>query len=92
MPAQIVGEAQPLRVGIVSPPFFEVYGVRATAGRTFARDEDQPGKEKVTVLTHRAWSSLFGGEPIPSRAAASEAEPVPASEAERAAELAHEPD
>jgi len=41
---------------------------------------------------HIPWSSLFGGEPIPSRAAASEAEPVPASEAERAAELAHEPD
>jgi putative ABC transport system permease protein len=56
------GEAQSLRVGIVSPPFFEVYGVRTAAGRTFARDEDRPGKEKVTVLTHRAWTSLFGGD------------------------------
>lgn len=56
-------EAQPLRVGIVSPPFFEVFGVRPAAGRTFARDEDRLGKDKVTVVTHRAWASLFGGDP-----------------------------
>ena len=40
-----------------------MYGVRPAAGRTFARDEDQPGKEKVAVVTHRAWASLFGGDP-----------------------------
>lgn len=56
------GEPQSLRVGVVSPPFFEVFGARAAAGRTFARDEDQPGKDKVTILTHRAWTSLFGGD------------------------------
>jgi putative ABC transport system permease protein len=55
-------EAQSLRAGVVSPPFFEVFGARAAAGRTFARGEDQPGKDKVTVLTHRAWTSLFGAD------------------------------
>jgi putative ABC transport system permease protein len=57
------GEPQSLRVGIVSPPFFDVFGTRTAAGRTFARDEDQPGKDKVTVLTHRAWTNLFGADP-----------------------------
>lgn len=56
------GEPQSLRVGVVSPPFFEIFGTRAAAGRKFARDEDQPGKEKVAVLTHRAWASLFGAD------------------------------
>jgi putative ABC transport system permease protein len=56
------GEARSLRIGVVSAPFFDVFGVRAAAGRTFARDEDRPGKEKVAVLTHRAWTNLFGAD------------------------------
>ena len=42
-------------------PYFDVFGVKAALGRTFAKDEDQPGKEKVAVLSHRLWLSLFGG-------------------------------
>jgi putative ABC transport system permease protein len=57
------GDPRPLRVGIVSPPYLDVYGARVAAGRTFARDEDQLGKEKVAILTHRLWSSVFGGDP-----------------------------
>src|SRR5688500_16203895 len=44
------GEPRLLRVTVVSPPYFEVFGTRAALGRTFARDEDQPGREKVTVI------------------------------------------
>jgi putative ABC transport system permease protein len=51
-----------LRAGVVSAPYFEVFGVKPALGRTFAPDEDQLGKEKVTVLTHRAWLSLMGGD------------------------------
>jgi putative ABC transport system permease protein len=51
-----------LRAGVVSAPYFDVYGVKPALGRTFAPDEDQQGKEKVTVLTHRAWLSLMGGD------------------------------
>lgn len=51
-----------LRVGVVSAPYFDVFGVKPAWGRTFAPDEDQQGKEKVTVLTHRAWLSLMGGD------------------------------
>lgn len=51
-----------LRVGVVSAPYFDVFGVKPALGRTFAPDEDQQGKEKVTVLTYRAWLNLMGGD------------------------------
>ncbi len=57
------GEPRALRAGVVSAPYFEVFGVKAAIGRTFARDEDQPGKGKVVVLTHRIWSTSFGADP-----------------------------
>jgi putative ABC transport system permease protein len=39
-----------------------VFGTRAALGGTFARDEDQRGKEKVAVLSHRLWLNLFGAD------------------------------
>src|SRR5262249_47106079 len=42
---------------------FDVFGTHAAIGRTFARDEDQPGKAKVVVLSHRTWLNLFGADP-----------------------------
>ncbi len=57
------GEPRSLRAGFVSAPYFDVFGVHAVIGRTFARDEDQAGKEKVAVLSHRAWSAMFGSDP-----------------------------
>jgi putative ABC transport system permease protein len=55
-------EPRSLRVTVVSAPYFDVFGTKAALGRTFARDEDQPGREKVTVLSHRLWINLFGGD------------------------------
>ena len=55
-------EPRSLRVAVVSAPYFDVFGTKAAIGRTFARDEDQPGREKVTVLSHRLWINLFGGD------------------------------
>jgi hypothetical protein len=48
------GEPKSMHVGMVSAPYFDVYGVKATLGRTFFRDEDQPGKVKVVVLAKAA--------------------------------------
>jgi putative ABC transport system permease protein len=56
------GEPRALRVARVSAPYFDVFGTRAALGRTFARGEDQPGKEKVAVIGHHLWLSLFGGD------------------------------
>lgn len=37
-----------------------VFGMTAMLGRTFAEDEDQPGSEKVVVISHRSWHNLLG--------------------------------
>lgn len=55
-------EPRSIRVAIVSAPYFEVFGTKAVLGRTFARDEDQGGKEKVAVLSHRTWRNLFAAD------------------------------
>ena len=55
-------EPRVLRVTMVSAPYFEVFGAKPTLGRTFSRDEDQAGREKVAVLSHRLWLNLFGAD------------------------------
>jgi putative ABC transport system permease protein len=55
-------EPRSVRVAYVSAPYFDVFGTKAALGRTFARDEDQRGKEKVAVLSHRLWLNLFGAD------------------------------
>jgi putative ABC transport system permease protein len=57
------GEPRSLRAGFVSAPYFDVFGVQAVLGRTFAHNEDQPGSQKVVVVTHRVWMSVLGGDP-----------------------------
>ena len=45
----------------VSGRLFEVLGVDAMAGRTFAPEEDRPGND-VALISHRLWSRRFGGD------------------------------
>ncbi|HTQ57334.1 MAG TPA: ABC transporter permease [Bryobacteraceae bacterium] len=47
----------------VSAPYFDIFGTQAALGRTFAADEDQPGKSQVVVLSHRLWENRFGADP-----------------------------
>jgi putative ABC transport system permease protein len=56
---------QPVYVdgSVVSPSYFELFGLHAALGRTFAPDEDQPGRAHVVVLSHRLWVSQFGSDP-----------------------------
>ena len=46
----------------VSASYFDIFGVAAAQGRTFAPGEDQAGKDKVAVLSHVLWQTQFGGE------------------------------
>lgn len=57
------GEAQRIFAPAVSANFFAVLGVEPVLGRSFKAGEDQPGTERVTVLTYGLWQRLFGGDP-----------------------------
>lgn len=48
---------------LVTGNFFQVLGVGATRGRTFTPLDDRVGGRPVLVLSHRAWSRNFGGDP-----------------------------
>jgi predicted permease len=52
-----------LNVQRVSASYFNVLGVGAELGRTFAPDEDQVGKDQEVVLSNGIWQSRFGGDP-----------------------------
>jgi putative ABC transport system permease protein len=64
-PVTLTGGSEPvqLRGGRVSARYFEIFGLQAALGRTFLADEDQPGKERVVVLSHVLWVSQFGADP-----------------------------
>jgi predicted permease len=46
--------------GYVTANFFDVMGAAPAIGRTFTTDEDQPGNDRVIVLSHRLWMRRFG--------------------------------
>jgi len=48
----------------VTANYFDVLGMRPMAGRTFAPEEDQPGRDLVVILSHKLWVRRFGARPI----------------------------
>ena len=56
------GEPRQVRAAQVSATYFDVLGVRAALGRTFAPDEDRSGRDRVIVLSHRFWISQLGAD------------------------------
>lgn len=50
-----------LTVGAVGASFFDILGVPAARGRTFARGEDARGAPHVVVLSTAMWRDRFGG-------------------------------
>jgi putative ABC transport system permease protein len=64
-PSTLTGFGEPvqLRGARVSASYFNIFGIKAVLGRTFAADEDQRGKEREAVLSHALWTSQFGADP-----------------------------
>src|SRR6266540_2508316 len=60
----LTGAGEPERLSGVemSASGLEILRARPLLGRTFGPDEDQPGKDKVVVLTSEFWRRRFGGE------------------------------
>ena len=42
---------------------FDLWGVEPLLGRTFQEGEDQPGAERVALLSHGTWERRFGSDP-----------------------------
>ncbi len=57
-----VEEPQQLSGAQASAHLFDIFGVQAALGRTFLPDEDQPGSERVVVMTHALWVNQFGAD------------------------------
>jgi putative ABC transport system permease protein len=56
-------EPEAIPAARVSSEFFRVLGVKPFLGRTFSKDEDRPGNERVVVLSYRFWREHFGSNP-----------------------------
>ncbi len=61
----INADERPLRVtsAIASYELFRALGVDAAQGRYFTKDEDLPGGDPATVISHGLWTRAFGEDP-----------------------------
>lgn len=57
------GDPEQLEGQLVTANVFSILGVAPALGRTFAPDEDQPGKDQVAVLSHTLWQRRFNRDP-----------------------------
>jgi putative ABC transport system permease protein len=55
------GEADVVRVGMVTPGFFEVFKARPVMGRGFTPAEDRPGGPRSVVVSYGFWQERLGG-------------------------------
>jgi putative ABC transport system permease protein len=60
--AQPTGAVQ-VEGAVVTTNFFDTLGVQPAIGRNFAPDEDQPGKNRVAIISNGFWRSRLGGRP-----------------------------
>jgi predicted permease len=54
------GEAQRVSVARVDGDFFKTFQANPDLGRSIGPTDDQQGREKVAVISHALWQSMFG--------------------------------
>ena len=61
--ARVEDQTDLISGSIVSGNFFDVLGLRAELGRTFAPEEDKtPNTHPVAIISHDLWQKRFGGD------------------------------
>ncbi|MFI5311148.1 MAG: ABC transporter permease [Gemmatimonadales bacterium] len=55
------GEAEHITSVEATPALFRVLGVTPQVGRVFTEEEEQPGHERLAILSYGAWQRRFGG-------------------------------
>ena len=59
------GQERPevIQYASVTSNYFSVFGVTPEMGRTFAAEEDSPGKDHIVVLSNGLWKNRYGADP-----------------------------
>jgi putative ABC transport system permease protein len=57
------GEPERVQTGVVSWNYFDLFGVKPVAGRTFQEADERIGADAVLLLSNSFWRSRFGGDP-----------------------------
>jgi len=55
------GEPEVIDTAEITSGLFSVLGIQPLAGRSFLASEEQPGRNRVAVITDRLWRRRFGG-------------------------------
>jgi predicted permease len=55
--------SRPLRSEFVTGSYFSTFGIRSFGGRLISDADDRAAAPPVAVLSHRAWQSMYGGDP-----------------------------
>ncbi len=58
-----IDRARQIRAATVSPDLFPLLDLQPILGRSFLAEEEQPGKDRVVVLSHSFWQDDLGGAP-----------------------------
>jgi putative ABC transport system permease protein len=63
--ADLSDQGDPERVGAirVTANLFPLLGLQIMLGRTFMLEEEQPGQNKVAIISHALWRRRYGGDP-----------------------------
>jgi putative ABC transport system permease protein len=63
----LIGDGDPEKIDAqaVSANFFSLLGVKPILGRTFLQEEDQPGANKVALVSYSLWQQRLGSDPNP---------------------------